>query len=138
MSSVSIVSATLVFAAGDTVLIPTGAKSHLFVAVYGSQLIGGVQKVLLVPFSTVVPKCDQSCPVNIGDHSFIVRPSFMSYVHARNELLNHVAQCLVNGSYNQGYPAVSTAVLTRIQAGYSATKRVPRTSRKNGLSRSSV
>jgi hypothetical protein len=115
-----------VIAAGTTILIPTGAKSHLFVAVYDPQSVSGVQKVLLVPFGTVIPKCDQACLVDIGEHPFIDRPSFMNYHHSRNELLSHVIQCLTTGGYQQGYPAVSNGLLVRIQAGYSATNRVPR------------
>lgn len=126
MSSLPIVAAPFMVAAGATILIPTGNKSHLFVAVYNSKIIEGIQKVLLVPFDKVVPKCDHSCLLSPGDHPFITRPSFIGYSFARNELLNHVAKCLANESYKQNHPAVSSAVLTRIQAGYSATTRVPR------------
>lgn len=126
MSSLPVAAVPLVMAAGDTILIPTGSKSHLFVAVYDAQLIGGTQKVLLVPFDTVVPKCDESCLLSVGEHTFINRPSFVGYSHSRSEMLNQISLCLAKGSYTQSHGAVSSDVLARIQAGYALTKRVPR------------
>ena len=126
MSSLPLVASVPVVVAGATMLIPSGGKNHLFVVVYNPGIVNGVQKVLLVPFEAAFSKCDNSCLISVGDHPFISHSSYMGYPHARSELLNHVVQCLSNGSYGASYPPVSSALLAKIQSGYSSTKRVPR------------
>ena len=128
MSSSSLTANPTLIVAGTTILIPSGVlgKFHLFVAIYNSKNIDNIEKVLLIPFETRVPKCDDSCLLVKDDHVFINHPSFVGYFHARNELLNHVTQCLANKIYKQDYPAISNELLIKIQKGYSVTKRVPR------------
>ncbi len=68
-----------------TLLIPSGTeyapnKKHLFVILTAPQ--GTEQEFLLVNIASRIEPHDKACLLSLGDHSFITRPSYVSYRHA--------------------------------------------------------
>lgn len=113
--------------AGTTILIPSGSiGDHLFVSVFEIKEIDGINKVLLVPFETQVQKCETTCTLSAGEHSFIKHDSFVGYSHCRSEPLAHVIASLQSGTFKIKHPPVSQNLLSRIKAGYLQSKRVPK------------
>ena len=75
-----------------TLLYPSGDTHHLFIALTDPH--GPAQMVLLVPVCTIVSDAnDRTCLLHAGDHAFVIRPSYISYRHLRQER----ADALVNG-----------------------------------------
>jgi len=66
---------------GGTLLIPSGPKHHLHVILNEPLTLAGFEPdaCLLLGISTVVPRCDMTCPLDPGCHPFIKDPSFIEY-----------------------------------------------------------
>jgi hypothetical protein len=76
----------------QTLLIPSGSKSHLFVVLTEACPEGNI---LLVSFSTIHEErfYDDTCTVETGEHSFIKNPSYIEYRKARIEKESHINKC---------------------------------------------
>ena len=125
MTSVRI-SASVSLVAGTTIFIPSGAAGeHLIVVIIGAKMVGKVEKILLAPIETVIPKSDISCLLDVDDHPFIIHKSHMGYRHCREDDLSHVMECIQSGYFRLGQ-TVSNDVLNRIARGYTLSNQVPR------------
>jgi hypothetical protein len=124
---------TIPIKAGETFLVDTGDKKHLFVSLFDERLIEGyAQKphILLVSFSTIredVPY-DETCEIEPSEHTFIKDRSYIAYNKPRiltsEELRTKCQQ--MGGGYSSFNPPVSQNLLRRIQQGLKMTKRLPR------------
>ena len=116
--------------AGTTLFIPSGPiGNHLFVVI-DIKTIGGKQQALLASFETVVAKCDMSCVLSAGDHSFVQHPTFVGYSHCREDDIVDVEAHVKTGYFKVGVP-VSAAVLAKVKTGYKNSNRVKRYIRAN-------
>lgn len=99
---------------GDT-FIPLAPQrdGHLWVVISEPTV---QSRVAIVNFTTRRPPCDDSCVVQPGEHSFIVRESILLYARARLQDLDALVSHLTAGFYVPREP-VSKPLLRRIQEG---------------------
>ncbi len=62
-----------------TMLVPSGPTDHLFIVCNDTCELG---LNLLVNISSVFERCDKTCILDVGDHPFVKRPSFVFYARA--------------------------------------------------------
>jgi hypothetical protein len=116
--------------AGDSFLVPSGASgNHLFVIILGPtpmQERGPQPQVVLVNFSTIrdnVP-FDDACPVDVGEHPFITRKSFVQYRYARIDAAEHVRSMVASGAWPH-QATCTPELLIKIIAGARRSNRIP-------------
>ena len=95
--------------AGATLLMPSGADSHLYVVLnepkpfagYGSQPC-----VVLVNVSTVRQgvRHDKTCVLDAGCHPFVKKDSYVVYRSARIERVSHVQRLVQQGLFKPHTP----------------------------------
>ena len=116
--------------AGATLLIPSGAGSHLFVVLNDPVVLEGYGQqgcVVLVNLSTVraeIPH-DTTCVLPAGCHPFVVAESYVRYQDARiyraDDLSRYVAQSLFTL-----HEPVPRDLLRTIRSGLGASPRTKR------------
>lgn len=114
---------------GCTMLIPSGSNGyHLFVSVLDQKIINGKPHVLLVSFCSTenILNHDQSCIVNVGEHSFVQHETYINYSKPRVDSVEDVLKRLSEGYFIQKHENVSSDLLGKIQAGLKKSNRVPR------------
>lgn len=83
---------------GTTLLLPTGDKSHLFIALTDSHSHPPYQVLLVSVCTFDDPKRqDATCVLHAGDHDFIKTKSYVNYNFARVENLAPLERGLANG-----------------------------------------
>jgi hypothetical protein len=99
----------------QTLLIPSGSKSHLFVVLTEACPEGNI---LLVSFSTIREErfYDDTCTVESDEHSFIKKPSYIEYRKARIEKESHINKCK-ESTYWFPHEPVSDKLFKRICKG---------------------
>ena len=115
-------------AAGSTLLIPSGAQgNHLFIVLNNPANFVGY------PPQSCVSVCicsirkgpyDETCLVAVGEHPFVVQPSYVSYRHGRIDPCAHLKN-LVDEQTIFPNTDVSAGLLGRIQAGLKASPQTP-------------
>lgn len=121
---------------GNTLLINSGPnnENHLFVITNGPAVIpayrgyGANEKVLMVNASTSYAANqphDPACTLDIGDHPFILHPSFIYYRYARLEDSAHVVSMVEQGVWTP-HTAFTADVLERIINGVQISRHIPR------------
>jgi hypothetical protein len=112
----------------DTILIPSGTnsapdKKHLFIVM--TPPTGPLNEVLLFSVSTYTKsnKQDSACLLDVGDHPFITRPSYIYYRTARIERLSHLSDALDTGYFTRKEP-ISEDVFHRIVDGMYRSKAI--------------
>lgn len=109
---------------GATLLYRDPYQTHLHVIC--TDPYGPKDQVLLVPVCTVKPgtnKRDKVCILNVGDHPFINRESFVAYAICRVEEAGKIVAC-VNSGYFVDKGAIDSDVFDRILAGFECSKRL--------------
>jgi hypothetical protein len=108
-------------ARGTSLLIPnTGPahardRDHLFFVLTNRCSNGNC---LLVPLCSLTPKCDQTCLLDVGDHAFIARPSFVFYAKMQIYSGSHLLDQMTAGlAEDRGL--IPDKVFERICAGVS-------------------
>lgn len=112
-----------------TLLIPSGPshdpdRMHLFI-ICNDTCSGG--KNLIVPVSSWTNEfCDDTCKLDVGDHPFIRKPSYIFY--RKTELMNasDLDRGIEAGVFEQR-EEVSTSIYLRVRSGIIAS---PQTKRK--------
>jgi hypothetical protein len=116
--------------AGATLLIPSGAGKHLFVALNDPVVLEGYGTqgcVVLVNVSTVrggIP-FDDTCVVEAGSHSFVTARSYMRYQDARIYRAIELSRLVAQGLFSPHEP-VSADLLSQMKAGLRASPRTKR------------
>jgi hypothetical protein len=100
---------------GHTLLIctPPNNKEHLFIVIAAGT---HCDVVLLVNITTPKIGCDNSCCINIGEHSFVTHTSVVNYADSRITPIANLEYCLGNGIFKKNNP-VSKQLLRKIQDG---------------------
>lgn len=111
---------------GSTLLIPSGGCDHLHIVCSDPMNFSGRSpgSCLLVNISTVVPKCDRTLVLNVGDHPFISRESFVYYRKAYTEAANTLQTHVANGVYH-GHSPADRMLVRRIVASMNASDFTP-------------
>ncbi|MDB5243908.1 MAG: hypothetical protein JWP57_4534 [Spirosoma sp.] len=109
--------------ATGTLFIPSGPGLHLFVLVTDRCLQGSH---LLVSFSSVpdAGRHDATCLVDVGEHDFVKRPSFMVYRLSHVDRADRLSH-LVGQRYYRAGQIVSEELLARIREGIGASPFTP-------------
>jgi hypothetical protein len=82
------------------------------------------QSCLLVNLSSVLPKCDTTVVLGVGDHPFVVHPSFVFYKKAFVERASNLEKWVADGLYKEHKPA-NRALVRRIVANMDASDFTP-------------
>jgi hypothetical protein len=116
--------------AGATLLIPSGAGKHLFVALNDPVVLEGYGTqgcVVLVNVSTVrggIP-FDDTCVLEPGSHPFVAVRSYVRYQDARIYRASELSRLVAQGLFSPQEP-VSGGLLQRMKAGLRASPRTKR------------
>ena len=118
---------TWVPAVGECIVVPSGPKPHLFVVVFGPQVLTGYgtnPQVLMANVTSCVPNTqhDASCILNTGDHSFVTHASYIAYNFMRVEAEATIMK-MVNSKVWMPDATCPGQTLQRIFAGICASKR---------------
>ncbi len=93
-----------ILARKGTILIPAGSVDHLHFICSNPVFypIKAKECVLLVNISSIKPSIpyDDTCVLNIGDHPFIKKPSFIYYRMAEIYSVVGIQQQVVEGNYS--------------------------------------
>ena len=102
---------------GSTLLIPTGGVNHLHIVCNDPMNFAGrvPASCLLVNLSSVVPKCDRTLVLRVGDHPFVNHDSFVFYAGATIDAASTLEAHVRNGVYVEHAPA-NRALVRRIVA----------------------
>lgn len=116
---------------GSTLLVPTGSASHLHIICSDPMSFQGraPNSCLMVNLSSVVPKCDQTLLLEVGDHPFIKHSSFVFFAKASIEAASHLESCVNSGLYVEQEQA-SRPLVKRIVACMDASDFTPGEYRK--------
>ena len=110
------------FTRKGTILIPANSASHLHFVCSNSILYPNMAKecVLLVNISSVKNNTpiDSTCLLNIGDHPFITKPSFVYYKKAEIFSVTGINQQIAEGNYTVKEDC-DNEVFNRILNGFS-------------------
>jgi hypothetical protein len=109
-------------AAGSALMIPSGSKPHLFVALNDPKTFAGYgaqPHVFLVNFTTVYPGIpyDTTCVFQNGVHPFIKHLSYVNYAGARFEPESNVITLAQKGIITPYPPDFSVQIVQLIKAG---------------------
>jgi len=109
---------------GNTLLIctPKNNKEHLFVIIAIEE---SSNTALLVNFTSPKIGCDESCCINVGEHSFLMYNSVVNYADARMTPISNLEYCLKEGMFKKHNP-VSGKLLQKIQAGALKSPAIPK------------
>lgn len=115
-------------AAGSALLIPSGAQgNHLFIVLDNpADFVGyAPQSCVCVCICTIRKgPYDKTCEVSVGDHPFVVAPSYVSYRHARIDPASHL-KLLVDQQIIFPQADVGAALLNKIRVGLAASPHTP-------------
>lgn len=108
---------------GGTLLMPTGIEKHFFVIATAPC---PENRVALVNISTVhaMKHHDSTCVLDVGDHEFIKRKSYVYYARARIEPAGGLIRGVRAGTFIPRQ-SVSAATLERICDGFLESDEVP-------------
>lgn len=106
---------------------PFDPVGHLWIVFSGPFAGERGQSVLAasVTSTTGDPSDDPSCLLAPGDHPFVIHPSFVSYLRAREFLVAGLPVALSSG-FLLGQPDASAHLVTRIQRGALSSVRLRR------------
>ena len=65
----------------------------------------GSTSCLLLNITSVVPKCDETCVLDVGAHPFVTGRSFVGYRWAKVERAAELERRVADGVYRQHQPA---------------------------------
>lgn len=88
-------------------------RGHLFVVVTN---VCSDNKHLLIPVCSQHTRCDRTCLLGAGDHSFISRDSYMDYGRARVEETTKLSQ-LMNTGHIQSKGPIDETVFSYMTKG---------------------
>jgi len=115
--------------AGDCFLLETNRDrdgtiiSHLFVIVINPEEF--TKNTIVVPVDTLTSrKQDQTTTLNLGDHEFIKKPSFINYNRARIMTVTFIDQMIRDGKAKSKEP-IKTEVLIKIRDGLRKSDHTP-------------
>lgn len=113
---------------GNTLLIPSGPQGkHLFIVLTDPTNFDGHPPLscISIPLCTIPSTpYDTTCIAQIGEHPFIIAPSYISYRHIRIDQASHIEK-MVNALTAFPQSPVSPNFLARIQSGIHASKQIP-------------
>lgn len=103
----------------STLMIPSSPDGrfilHLFIVL--TNPVNSESFVLLVDVSSIHGKhYDDACVLNVGDHPFVVHPSYIQYRYARIERADFLVRKVEGGAFLPRTP-VSDALYDRIVQG---------------------
>ncbi|WP_202986249.1 hypothetical protein [Vibrio cholerae] len=109
-------------ASKGTILIPTGPVKHLHFVCCDPVFYPSYAKdsVLVVNISTVRMglEHDETCILNVGDHPFVVQPSYVYYAEAQIAGCDTISRNVAAGTFNVHQPC-SDETFRRILGGFS-------------------
>jgi hypothetical protein len=111
-------------AKGETYLVPSGPDLHLFVVVTDEDANG---MHILINITSIDPEIiyDETCKIDIGDHPFVTKASYVAYEYAIERHKNFVDRQAKLHVYRANKPA-SAALVTKICDGIKKSKFTPR------------
>ncbi|GAB1388231.1 MAG: hypothetical protein AMXMBFR78_09790 [Rubrivivax sp.] len=117
-------------APGQTLLVPSGPGLHLFFLVLGPVVLadyGAAPQLAMVNASTLREDLpyDSACVLEVGEHPFVRRRSYLAYRHMRLDASQHVEK-MVRSAVWTPHDACSTELLQRIVAGVCRSRLAPR------------
>jgi len=88
-------------AIGTAFLVPSGPAEFLHLNVVGTGPIEPPDMRLLIPISSIKDGVfyDQTCVLDVGEHPFITKPSFVFYRHIQQRSAAKISKCLENGDF---------------------------------------
>lgn len=118
-------------ASGDTLLVPSGPSGlHLFIIALGPSVLSGygaTPQVLMASTTTIrdgIPY-DPACVLNVGDHPFIQRASYIAYRYIRLDPVAHIEHMVRSASWLPR-ESCGAELLQRVVAGVHLSKLTPR------------
>ncbi|WP_372993072.1 hypothetical protein [Sulfitobacter sp.] len=108
-------------AIGTAFLVPSGPAEYLHLNIVGTAQIEPPDMRLLIPISSIKDGVfhDQTCVLDVGEHPFITKPSFVFYRHIQQRSATKISMCLENGDFI-AKDSASEALIAKIIAGIPA------------------
>lgn len=104
-----------------TILMPSGSTDHLHFICSDSIFYpaSGKECVLVVNISSIKPNLgyDASCVLNIGDHPFVTKPSYVYYLKADILGTDNIERNVADGSFS-AHVDCNDETFARIMKGF--------------------
>ncbi len=110
-----------------TVLIPSGPSNHLHIICCDPVFYPRTASecVLVVNVSSIKQGIDydRTCELRVGDHPFIVKPSYIYYRKADVFGSDNISRCVADGTFTV-HQDCSSSTFERILAGFEVSEEV--------------
>ena len=130
MSAVILAPTAPTIQVGLCLFVPSGPQGeHLFTIICGPKNIASATRPewLSASICSVKPgvPSDESCVLEVGDHPFLVRQSYVSYSQLRVDFEDDLKQKIASGYFHLTNNA-SPSLLANMLGGMAVSRRVPR------------